>query len=151
MIWTRDKFIVSDEKDLLNIEFVHHYLSQKSYWSANIPFEVVKKSIEGSMCFGVYKEETQIGFARIITDKATIAYLGDVFIDEEYRGLGLSKWLMEIIIKHDELQSLRRWMLITRDAHELYKKYGFTPIGDASKFMHRHNPDVYAGNKTNNS
>jgi GNAT superfamily N-acetyltransferase len=91
----------------------------------------------------VYENEKQIGFARIVSDKATFAYLGDVFIEEDYRGKGLSKWMMEIIINHPDLQGLRRWMLGTKDAHALYEKYGFTPLEEPARFMHLHNPNVY--------
>ena len=96
------------------------------------------------MLWGLLKKEKQIGFARVISDKATFAYLGDVFIDEDYRGKGLSKWLMEVIINHNELQGLRRWMLGTLDAHGLYEKFGFKPIEEPNRFMHKHNPNVYA-------
>jgi len=123
MVWNKNEFDISDDKKLLNIEYIHDYLSKKSYWAMDIPFETVKRSIEGSVCFGVYDKEKQIGFARVISDKATFAYLADVFIDEAYRGKGLSKWLMEVIINHPELQGFRRWMLATRDAHGLYEKF----------------------------
>src|ERR1700712_302077 len=92
-------------------------------WAENIPVEVVQRSIDGAVCFGVYDEGEQIGFARVITDKATFGYLADVFIDERYRGLGLSKWLMETIMSHPELQGFRNWQLATRDAHTLYAKF----------------------------
>src|SRR5262249_55967138 len=101
------------------------------------------RSIEGSMCFGVFENEKQIGFARMITDKATFAYLADVFIMEEYRGLGLSKWLMETIMSHPDLQGLRRIMLATRDAHDLYRKFGFTALTNVDRWMHIQDPGVY--------
>jgi GNAT superfamily N-acetyltransferase len=143
MIWSKDEFIISDDKSSLNVEYIHNYLSNKSYWVPNIPIEVVKKSIDGSICFGVYEKQKQIGFARVVSDKATFAYLGDVFIDEDYRGKGLSKWLMEIIINYPDLQGLRRWMLGTLDAHTLYEKFGFKPLEEPKRFMHRHNPNIY--------
>jgi GNAT superfamily N-acetyltransferase len=105
--------------------------------------EIVRRSIEGALCFGVFENERQIGFARMITDRATFAYLADVFIIDEYRGLGLSKWLMEVIMSHPDLQGLRRLMLATRDAHELYKKFGFTSLNNVDRWMHIHYPDVY--------
>jgi GNAT superfamily N-acetyltransferase len=114
----KGEFRISTDPALLNIDVIHQFLSH-SYWAENIPVEIVKKSIAGSICFGVYHHELQIGFARVVTDKATFAYLADVFIDEKFRGLGLSKWLMETIISHHELAGLRRWMLGTRDAHGL--------------------------------
>ncbi len=125
---------------------IYEYLSKASYWAKNIPREVVEKSIGNSLCFGVYcKDETQVGFARLITDKATFAYLADVFILEQHRGKGLSKWLIEVIQSHPELQGLRRWMLGTRDAHGLYEQFGWSEIPEETRkrFMQRHFPDVY--------
>jgi len=142
MTIVKDNFSVSTDISRLDINVIHGFLSS-SYWAENIPVETVRKSIEGSMCFGVYDENRQIGFARMITDKATFAYLADVFILEEYRGRGLSKWLMEIIMSSPELQGLRRIMLATRDAHGLYKKSGFTPLTQPNRWMQIHNPDIY--------
>ncbi|HSZ84999.1 MAG TPA: GNAT family N-acetyltransferase [Puia sp.] len=143
MNWYKENFIISDEKEKLNAEYIHDYLSKKSYWAENIPLETVKKSIDGSICFGMCQNEKQIGFARVVTDKATFGYLADVFIDEDYRGKGLSKWMMEIIMAYPELQGLRRWMLGTRDAHELYSKFGFEPLENPNRVMHIYNADVY--------
>lgn len=142
MTIVKDNFSVSTDISRLDINVIHGFLSS-SYWAENIPVETVRKSIEGSMCFGVYDKNRQIGFARMITDKATFAYLADVFILEEYRGRGLSKWLMEIIMSSPELQGLRRIMLATRDAHGLYKKSGFTPLTQPNRWMQIHNPDIY--------
>jgi N-acetylglutamate synthase-like GNAT family acetyltransferase len=142
MTIVKDNFSVSTDTSRLDINVIHGFLTS-SYWAENIPVETVRKSIEGSMCFGVYDENRQIGFARMITDKATFAYLADVFILEEYRGRGLSKWLMEIIMSSPELQGLRRIMLATRDAHGLYKKSGFTPLTQPNRWMQIHNPDIY--------
>lgn len=138
----KDNFSISTDKSKLNCKAIHHFLSQ-TYWSEKIPIEIVQKSIEGSMCFGVYDNNKQVGFARMVTDNATFAYLADVFIVEEYRGKGLSKWLMEFILSHPELQGLRRILLATRDAHSLYEKFGFTPLNNPDRFMHIHNPDIY--------
>ena len=113
----------------MDIDLIHSFLS-RSYWAEGISKEIIRRSIEGALCFGVFENDKQVGFARMITDKATFAYLADVFIIEEYRGLGLSKWLMETIMAHPDLQGLRRMMLATRDAHELYKKFGFTPLNN---------------------
>lgn len=138
----KDYFISTDFRSL-NIEIIHQYLSKESYWAKNVPFDIVKKSIENSFCFGVYHLNKQIGFARLVTDKATFAYLADVFILPEHRGKGLAKWLMDTIHTHPELQGLRRWMLATRDAHKLYTQFGWTPITDPERFMQLHNPDIY--------
>jgi GNAT superfamily N-acetyltransferase len=139
---TKDRFFISTEKEKFDIDLIHSFLT-RSYWAEGISKEIIKRSIEGSLCFGVFENDKQIGFARMITDKATFAYLADVFIIEEYRGLGLSKWLMEVIISHPDLRGLRRMMLATRDAHELYKKFGFTPLNNVDRWMQIHNPDIY--------
>ncbi|HEY4877282.1 MAG TPA: GNAT family N-acetyltransferase, partial [Puia sp.] len=139
MDWCKANFIISDEKEKLTAEYIHDYLTNKSYWAENIPLETVKKSIDGSICFGMYDDGKQIGFARVVTDKATFGYLADVFIDENYRAQGLSKWLMEVIMAYPELQGLRRWMLGTRDAHSLYEKFGFEPLENPKRVMHIYN------------
>lgn len=133
-----NNFFISTNKSLLNINCIHNYLCNESYWAKNIPLSIVQKSIEGSVCFGVYKKEetvTQIGFARVITDNATFGYLADVFILPPYRGIGLSKLLMQTIIKHEELQGFRRWLLVTKDAHSLYEKFGFTVMESNGRLM----------------
>jgi GNAT superfamily N-acetyltransferase len=145
----KNDFIISTDKSKLNITLIHTYLSKERYWAKNIPLPVVQQSINGSFCFGVYKKEnnetdTQIGFARVITDYATFGYLADVFISEEYRGKHLSKWLMFEIFNHPELQGFRRWMLATRDAHGLYGQFGFTPINNPERFMQLTKPDIYS-------
>ena len=142
MDFIKDKFYISTEKEKMDIDLIHSFLT-RSYWAEGISKEIVRRSIEGALCFGVFENEKQIGFARMITDRATFAYLADVFIIEEYRGLGLSKWLMEVIMSHPDLQGLRRIMLATRDAHELYKKFGFTQLNNVDRWMHIHYPDVY--------
>jgi GNAT superfamily N-acetyltransferase len=136
----KNNFFISTDASKINIEAVHHYLCNESYWAKNIPLNIVQKSIQGSLCFGVYKKEnetafTQVGFARIITDKATFAYLADVFIIEKYRGMGLSKWLMQEIMGHEELQGLRGWMLGTKDAHGLYEQFGFKRLENSERIM----------------
>lgn len=143
MVWYKDEFHISTDKSKLSLPYIHEFLSQRTYWAANIPFDTVKRSVEGSMCFGIYTGEQQIGFARVITDTATFAYLADVFVDEAFRGRGLSKWLMQVIIDHPDLQRLRRFMLATRDAHELYKKFGFTGIDDPARLMQKLVSNVY--------
>ena len=126
----------------MDIDLIHSFLT-RSYWAESISKEIIRRSIEGALCFGVFENDKQVGFARMITDKATFAYLADVFIIDEYRGLGLSKWLMEVIMSYPDLQGLRRMMLATRDAHELYKKFGFTQLNNVNRWMHIHYPDVY--------
>lgn len=139
----RNGFEISTDKARLDLDAIHDFLSKHAYWSLQIPRPIVAAALENALCFGVYKGERQIGLARVITDFATIAYLGDVYILDEFRGKGLSKWLMEVVMGHPQLQGLRRWILLTGDAHELYKKFGWTEIADASKWMELHNPEVY--------
>lgn len=136
MQWKKDKFIISDEPENLNINTICEFLA-RSYWADKRPRDVIEKSIRHSINFGVYDGGRQVGYARVASDHATFAYLMDVFIDEEYRGLGLGKWLMECILAHPELQGLRRWGLATRDAHSLYSQFGFTPLSDPSIMMEK--------------
>lgn len=138
----KGKYLFSTDKEKLDLSVIHGYL-QRSYWAEKIPFHVVSKSVENSRCVGVYRNGKQVGFARVITDYSTFAYLGDVFILEEHRGQGLSKWLIQFIVEDPELQSLRRWLLATRDAHGLYEKVGFQPLKTPERFMERPNPLAY--------
>jgi GNAT superfamily N-acetyltransferase len=140
--WRRGEYVISTDKNRFDLGVVHGFLST-SYWAAGIPLEIVKKSIEHSLSFGVYKGEQQVGFARVVTDYATFAYIGDVFILEEFRGRGLSKWMMEIIADHPELQGLRRWLLLTRDAHRLYEKTGFVRPRTPERYMEKYFADAY--------
>ena len=140
--WRLGEYIISTDKNLLDLSAIHSFLV-KSYWAEGIPFETVKKSIEHSLNFGVYKEGKQVGFARVITDYATYAYIGDVYILEDFRGQGLSKWMMQVIANHSKLQGLRRWSLLTRDAHGLYRKTGFTEPQNPERYMEKTVPDVY--------
>jgi len=149
MDWKKDGYSISTDKSKIDIDIVQGYLSQ-SYWAEGIPKETVKRSIEHSLCFGVYKQEKQIGFARVISDCATFAYLADVFILEKERGKGLSKWLMEIIMDHPQLQGLRRFTLATRDAHGLYEKFGFTVFDKPERWMQKHRPGVYKKSENKN-
>lgn len=141
----KDGYLISSKPSMVDVAIVHRYLSEKSYWAKDIPLETVQRSIDNSICFGLYFDSKQIGFARVVTDRATFAYLADVFILPEHRGKGLSKWMMETIHAHPELQGLRRWLLGTRDAHTLYEQFGWTRFGDEQKerFMQFHNPNVY--------
>jgi len=133
-------FTISTDKALLEFDMIYGYLHNESYWSKGISAEKVRSSIENSMCFGVYKDGKQIGFARVISDKATFAYLCDVFILDEHRGFGLSKWLLQTILAHPNLQGLRRWLLATADAHGLYSQFGFTPITSPESWMGIYTP-----------
>ena len=135
----KNEFLISTDKNKLDIQLIQNYLGNESYWAKNIPVAIVKKSIEGSFCFGLYVQEkeniSQVGFARVITDHATFAYLADVFIIEKFRGKGLPKWMMKEIMDHPELQGLRRWLLATKDAHGLYAQYGFLPLDKPERIM----------------
>jgi len=133
----------STNKSLLDVHLIHAYLSQESYWAQGIPIEIVKKSIDGSLCFGVYDGHQQIGFARVITDYATFGYLADVFILGNEQKKGIGKNLMEFIMEVTDQLNLRRFMLATLDAHDLYKKYGFKRIKNARKFMEISKPGIY--------
>lgn len=137
------EYLISTDKSKLDISVIHGFLANESYWAQNIPVSVVERSLAGSLCFGVYHQDKQVGFARLITDCTTFAYLADVFIAQEYRGKGLSKFLMRTIIAHPDLQGLRRWMLVTSDAHELYRQFGFTEVPNPEKMMQLHNPNPY--------
>lgn len=140
--WVRDDFVISTDRARLDIDVVHNYLSS-SYWAKGMPREILERGIENSLTFGVYHREAQVGFARVITDLATYAYLSDVFILEGYRRRGLSKWLMECVLAHPELQGLRRFALFTRDAQGLYERYGFAPSRSSSTYLERWTPNVY--------
>jgi N-acetylglutamate synthase-like GNAT family acetyltransferase len=141
----KDNYNISTDPSLLDTDVICNYLSGESYWAKNIPRDVVEKSIANSLCFGIYNNNKQIGFARLVTDKATFAYLADVFILSEYRGTGLSKWLIQVIHAHPELQGLRRWVLGTRDAHGLYEQFGWTVFDEDTRkrFMQKHNKNAY--------
>jgi GNAT superfamily N-acetyltransferase len=140
--WVNGTFTVTCDPSKIDLAVVAEFLAS-SYWAKGIPMATVERALAHSLCFALLDGDRQVGFARVISDHATIAYLADVFVLPEYRGQGLSKWLMECIISHPELQHLRRWMLATRDAHGLYEKFGFTPLKRPEIFMERHNPDVY--------
>ena len=137
-----ESIVISTDKNMLNIDFIHGFLTT-CYWSEGISRNIVEKSIEGSICFGAYIKEKQIGFARVITDQATFAYLADVFVEEKSRGLGYSKVLMDYIMAYPTLQKLRRFMLATRDAHGLYIEFGFSELKNTTRWMEIHNANVY--------
>ncbi|MBZ5705850.1 MAG: GNAT family N-acetyltransferase [Acidobacteriia bacterium] len=140
--YRRGEFTISTDRARLDLDVIHGFLTD-CYWAKGIPREVVARAIENSLCFGVYSEGKQVGFARVISDYATYAYIGDVFVLESHRGRGLGKWLMECIMQHPQLQGLRRWSLVTNDAHALYGPFGFTALKSPEKHMELHNPEVY--------
>ena len=141
--WQNGEFTISTDRMRLQIEAIHRFLSEESYWAQNRTMEQTLTAIKNSLPFGVYKGENQIGFARVVTDYATFAYLGDVYILKDFRGKGLSKWLMEVIIGHPELQDFRRWVLATRDAHTLYEKFGFHALVHPDRWMEKPAPNAY--------
>lgn len=140
--WTFGELEISDARERLDVDVIHGYLT-RSYWAEGIPREVVARSLEHSLGFGAYLGARQVGFARVVTDRATFAWLCDVFVLEEARGRGVSKRLMECVLAHPELQGLRRFSLATRDAHELYRRYGFEPLGDPTRHLEIPRRDLY--------
>jgi len=140
--WRRGDYTISTDPHRIDLNAVHRYLGQ-SYWAPGIPKSVIARAVAGSLTFGIYRGAEQVGFARVITDLATFAYLADVYVLEEHRGRGLAKWLMEVIRSHPELQGLRRWLLATRDAHGLYAQFGFTPIARPESLMEIVEVDLY--------
>ena len=140
--WRRGAYTISTDRARLDVGLVHRYLSESSYWAQGRPREVVERSIEHSLAFGVYLGERQVGFARVITDYATFAWIADVFVLEEYRGQGLGRWLSEVMIAHPDLQGFRRWALATKDAHELYRRVGFRELQCAERWMERRDPQT---------
>lgn len=145
--WTRGDYTISCDPGRLDLDEIHSFLTS-SYWATGISRDLVARSIAGSLPFGLYHGPTGrlVGFARVISDRATFAYLGDVFVLESHRRLGLGHWLVEVITGHPELQGLRRWLLATRDAHAIYAKFGFTPIENPERLMHRWRPNFYQQN-----
>jgi GNAT superfamily N-acetyltransferase len=138
------EFVVSSDPGAVDLDAVHAFLT-RAYWSAGIPRETVARAIAGLIPFSVLHRGKQVGFARVITDRATFAYLADVYVLEEYRGRRLSLKLMDAVVAHPDLQGLRRFLLVTRDAHGVYRRYGFTDIADPSRLLWRADPDPYRG------
>lgn len=139
-VWRRGEFSISNDASRLDLEAIHDYLSHRSYWAAGRGPEVVRRSVENSLAFGLYHGARQVGFARVITDRATFAWLADVFVLEEFRGRGLGKWLVETVLAHPDLRALRRWVLATKDAHELYRRFGFGELKRPERWMEMHDP-----------
>jgi GNAT superfamily N-acetyltransferase len=140
----RDELRLSTLTDEMDVDAVHAYLSAESYWAPGIPREVVARAVHHSLCVGIFDGAAQVAFARAVTDRATYAYLADVYVLEAYRGRGLSRWMMEVLVAHPDLQGLRRWSLMTKDAHGLYAQFGFTPLKHPDRSMERTAPGVYA-------
>ena len=140
-------FVISTDQNKLDLNLIHEFIAD-SYWAKGIPFETLKRSIKNSLCFGAYEQAglqpgKQVGFARMVTDKATFAYLADVFVLDDYRGQGISRLLMDAVMSHSELQGLRRIMLATQDAHRLYEKYGFEEVPNPQSLMQKWKPGIY--------
>ena len=140
--WRRDQYTISTDKERLDVRLIHDFLSNTSYWATGRKIEIVQRSIENSLNFGIYKGNEQVGFARVVTDYATFAWLADVFLLEDHRGRGLGTWLMQVIISHPSLQGFRRWVLSTRDAHELYRRVGFRELHRPERWMERPDPNM---------
>ena len=135
--WQRDEYTISTDDKRLDIKLIHDFISTQSYWAQGRKIEIVQRALDNSLNFGLYQEDQQIGFARVVTDYCTFAWLADVFVVDGYRGRGLSKWLMEVITAHPDLQGMRRWVLATRDAHGLYRQFGFTGMLQPDRWMER--------------
>ena len=144
--WRRGEYTISADPARLPVEAIHGYLT-RSYWAEGIPLEIVRRSLQHSVNFCIFRGGELAGFGRVITDRATFGFLGDVFVLESHRGKGLSKWLMECVLAHPELQGFRRWVLVTRDAHGLYRQFGFEALVKPERYMERHARDVYRGTK----
>ena len=140
--WQRGEYTISTDNNRLDIRIIHDFISNKSYWATGRPIETAQRALDNSLNFGLYKSDQQIGFARVVTDYATFAWIADVFVLPEHRGQGLSKWLMEVILSHSELQGFRRWVLATKDAHSLYARFGFIPLHRPERWMERPDPKM---------
>lgn len=142
--WKRDGYTITTLHEDIDLDRLHYFLSIEAYWSKNMPRDVMELSVKNSLPFSILSPDNEfVGFARLVTDYATFAYLGDVYIDTNFRGLGLGKWLIEIIMGVEELQVIRNWMLYTRDAHELYKKFGWIPIDRPERAMVKRKSNPY--------
>ena len=140
--WERDEYLISTDRSRLDVKLIHDFLSNHAYWASGRSREVVERSIESSLPFGIYLGRKQVGFARIVTDYATFAWVADVFVLPEHRGRGLGKWLMEVIVAHPRLQGFRRWVLSTKDAHGLYERLGFQKLHRPERWMERPDPNM---------
>ena len=140
--WKRDGYTISTDDARLNVSVIHDFISNQSYWGQGRKVETVQRALDNSLNFGLYKGDQQIGFARVVTDFATFAWVADVFVLEEHRGHGLAKWLMETILAHPQLQQFRRWVLATKDAHDLYRRFGFHELKKPERWMERPDPNM---------
>jgi len=140
--WQRGEYTISTDNKRLDIRRIHDFVSNQAYWAQGRAIETVQRAIDNSLNFGLYKNNQLIGFARVVTDYATFAWIADVFVLSEHRGQGLSKWIMEVILAHPELQGFRRWVLATRDAHGLYARFGFIPLHRPERWMERPDPNM---------
>jgi GNAT superfamily N-acetyltransferase len=139
----KGEYEIDTEKKRLDLAAIQRFLSKEAYWAKSRTIEQTLTAIENSLCFGMYLGREQVGFARVVTDRATFAYIGDVYVLTEHRGRGLSKWLMQTIVEQPDMQDLRRWLLATKDAHGLYEQYGFRPLVHSDRWMERTAPDAY--------
>src|SRR5258707_6102751 len=140
--WQRDEYLISTDRSRLNVDLIHNFLSHTSCWATGRRLEVVERSIESSLPSGIYKGDQQVGFARVVTDYATFAWIADVFVLPEHGGRGLSKWLMEVMLAHPRLQGFRRWVLSTKDAHGVYERFGFIKLHRPERWMERPDPKM---------
>jgi len=140
--WQRGEYTISTENNRLDIRVIHDFISNESYWAQGRSIETAQRALDNSLNFGLYKSDQQVGFARVVTDYATFAWIADVFVLPKHRGQGLSKWLMETILSHSELQGFRRWVLATKDAHSLYARFGFIPLHRPERWMERPDPNM---------
>jgi len=141
--WRNGEYTISTERERLQIDVIQKYLREESYWAKERTLEQTETAIKNSLPFGVYKGENLIGFARVVTDYATFAYLGDVFVLPEFQGAGIGKFLMKTILEHPDLQNFRRWILATKDAHGLYEQFGFSALKHPSRWMEKAAPNAY--------
>lgn len=140
--WQRDEYTISTDPKRLDISVIHDFISNQSYWAQGRSVETVQRALDNSLNFGIYKTDQQVGFGRVVTDYATFAWIADVFVLTEYRGRGLSKWLVEVMLEHPQLQGFRRWVLATKDAHSLYARFGFIELHRPERWMERPDPDM---------
>ena len=140
--WERGDYLISTDRARLDVELIHDFISNQSYWGQGRALEVVERALDNSLNFGIYDDTQQVGFARVVTDYATFAWVADVFVLPEHRGRGLSKWLMEVMLSHPRLQEFRRWVLATKDAHSLYTRFGFIPLHRPERWLERPDPNM---------
>ncbi len=140
--WQRGEYSISTDRNRLDIRVIHDFISNQSYWAQGRPLETVQRSLDNSLNFGLHANDRQIGFARVVTDYATFAWIADVFVLPEHRGQGLSKWLLEVILSHPDLQGFRRWVLATKDAQSLYAGFGFIALHRPERWMERPDPSM---------